>query len=116
MGTVKQNFEMWAGDAKTVAIAVTDAAGAVVNLTGMTITWSLSRHPSKTPALVTKTIANGGISVPTPTTGIFNVSLVAADTSALDGLYYHEAKIRDAQNADTTVATGYATINKRLNP
>jgi ABC-type tungstate transport system substrate-binding protein len=115
MGTVKQNFEMWSGDAKTVAIAVTDASGAVVNLTGMTITWVMARHQSKTP-LVTKTIANAGISVPTPTTGIFNVSLVAADTSALDGLYYHEAKIRDVGGSDTTVATGYATINKRLNP
>ena len=56
MPATNQNFSMHAGDAKALEFTVTDDAGAVVDLTGMSALWLLSRHPSDAAPLLSKDV------------------------------------------------------------
>jgi hypothetical protein len=105
MTTKNQNFEMVAGDSKNVIVTVSDA-----DLTGATIKWAMKRSVSSATANVSKDTTSGGISISDATGGIFTISLIPADTSALKGDFYHEAEITDAQNNVSTVMTGRISI------
>lgn len=111
MASNRQNFEMFAGDAKDITIAVTKEDGTAADLTGMTFQFRLARHPAAAPLVTKAGIAPGS----PPTAGNVTVSLVKADTQSLDGLYYHETKMTDGGGKETTVSDGTVAINKRLN-
>lgn len=105
-----QNFEMFAGDTKSLNCTVTDAAtGAAKNITGATIEWVLYNERTELNVL-TKSTASG-ITITNGLAGQFTVALIPADTSAL-GIqsYYHEAEVTDAGGNVSTVFTGYITI------
>jgi hypothetical protein len=114
MTSESQNFIIYAGDSKTVEVDVTDNAGNPVDLTTYTtIVWKLAIN-AYTSAIVTKTLALGGITCPVPASGKFYVSLIGTDTSSLAGLYYHEGTIIDGVNNKTTTITGRAIIKKAI--
>lgn len=100
-----QNFEIYAGDTKDIIIAVTDAAGAAVNLSGATAKWVLKKNASASNSAY-KTTGNGI----TVVGGVVTVRMNSADTQGLQGRYYHEAEVTDVSGNVSTILTGYVTI------
>ena len=102
---------MFAGDSKVLVVTVRDGAGAVVNITGATLTWEAARSTEETTVISKE--SGDGISITNPTGGVFEVTLDEADTDDLQGLYYHEAELTQA--GDTfTVLTGSLVIERTL--
>lgn len=102
---------MHSGDDLQVIIEVRDQDGQLVDISdAQDITWSLSNSPT-TAAIVTKSLGVD-ISIASPTTFVFD--LVPADTSALNGSYYHEAEIITSSGLTYTVLNGRVTIKPTL--
>ena len=110
------DFSMFAGDSKAITVTVKDSLGAIVDLTGASITWEMSQYAQGTfsrTALLTKTLAGGGITCPAPTTGVFNVILDAVDTASLVGYFYQEAEVTVSGDKYTVLA-GHISIQPTL--
>lgn len=103
-----QNFEMYAGDTKDIVITVTNANGAVVNLSGASVRWALKKNVSASQNAYKTT--SSGVTLTSPSAGVFTVRLSAGDTQGLQGRYYHEAEVTDVLGNVSTVTTGYVTI------
>jgi hypothetical protein len=101
---------MVSGDTTILEFQVLDYLGSPVNITNSTVKWVLTASSTTITPLVTKTIANGGISLTTPANGIFQVYLYPSDTAGLNGIYYHEAELTTQSNNVYTVTNGKATI------
>ena len=113
MTTTAQDFTMYAGDTNTITVTVTDSAGAVVNITGATITWKLLEEQGGTIAL-TKTVGSG-IIITNGAGGIFTIALAATDTaSLLAGAYYHEAELTDTSSNVSTILIGTLTLKESI--
>ena len=72
------------------------------NITGWAITFVLKKRLGDSSALITKTVGSG-IVLTTPTTGIFTVTIAAADTNAStvgDGKFRYEIFRSDAGAID----------------
>lgn len=100
-----QNFEMFAGTRKDLAISVTDGAGDPLVMTGASILWRLCEHEYAS-ALVEKASPEVTIN-----SSIVTVPLQKGDTSSLAGKYYHEVRLTDASSNEDVIAKGWATIN-----
>jgi len=110
MPALGQNFTMVAGDTAEIDFSIFDHAGVPLDLTGAKIEWQMAWTAS-TPALVSKSTANGGVNVTNPQAGQLKVLLAHADTSGLfAGAYYHETKVLDSQGDVATAATGTVTL------
>ena len=113
----EQDFSMHSGDDRVLQVTVRNPANAVVNISGATITWALSKKSAssvepKGSAIVTKTTSSG-ISITDAANGRCDVTLAEADTASLAGTYYHELQI--VLSGDTsTVMYGTVTIKKDL--
>lgn len=103
-----QDFEMMAGDSKTLNITIQDADGDPVDITDWTFKWQAAKSVSKT-ALISKTSA-GGISIIDPEAGQIEVEIDPADTDTLKGEYYHECEGTDPLGNKATPITGKMTI------
>lgn len=113
MTVTDQDFSMYAGDSRTLTIAVVDGDGAAVNLTGASIEWGLWSDADATTLLISKSTSSG-ITILTQsgdTLGKFRVTLAPADTSGLQGDYRHEAEVTDGAGNISTTTTGKATIS-----
>lgn len=105
-----QNFSMKSGDSKVLAIAIANSAGTPVDVsTAAAISWKLAATPYGT-ALLTKTLGSG-ITVSTSTV---SVTLTAANTQDLEGVYYQEMQITDASGNVSTVLSGQIAIGRDL--
>jgi len=82
-----------------------DNPPAVKDLTGATIIWVLSQRQGSTP-LITKSAIGTEILVPTPTNGILQAIINAADTDNLSGGFWHELEITDSSGKVHTAAYG----------
>jgi len=81
---VKQSDHVFIGEAKTLQFTITNAAGAVANITGWTLLWSLETAQGGT-----FTLSKAGVVTDGPN-GVCTVTLLAAETSALvGGNYFH---------------------------
>ena len=109
MARIDQNIELWGTEDKTLTFTVDNGDGSTaVDITGVTITWKAAHHPQGTAAVSkTGTITNAA-------NGVFTVTLADTDISSLDGVYWHEARMRDGSGNDTVVATGWLVVNKGL--
>jgi hypothetical protein len=74
----KQDVNVRVGDAQLYTFALTDEAGAVVNLTGATIVGTLSARDAGAGADV-----NLPVVIATPASGVFTVEFTAAITNAM---------------------------------
>lgn len=93
---------MYAGDYITMEFTAKEENGSALNLTGLTLKWSLGRK-SEGPALLTKT-DGAGITVTDAAAGKFTVTLDPQDTLKFNGDYYHEAKAFDGTRPYTIFA------------
>jgi len=108
-----QNFELYAGNAKTLHFEIVDEDGAVVDITGATIAWGVSTHENSKSKLFSYTSPTN-ITITDAANGKFDVSVLASNTAALKaGDYHHQAEVTDAGGNPTTVAFG--TIELRTN-
>ncbi len=103
----RQPLELVAGEDRTFTLYARDSANAVVDLTGKTIAWRVGRSPSN-PASDTSLISKTGSTV-TAASGIYTVTLAAADTIDRRGDYWHEAWL-DNGGAKSLVTSGRLRI------
>lgn len=110
MTTASQNFVMYAGDTKNLVITVTDISGAIINLTGAIVKWKLTYSNGT----IYKDTTGGGVTITSPTTGVFTVKLNSIDTSSLSGNFLHGAELIDSSGNVSTILAGIASINTAI--
>lgn len=107
MAERNQDIEIDAGDPLSFAVALVDAAGDPLDLTGKTVRYGFAEKASDPAPLIEKDNgALGGIAVDAPATaGNITVTLDPADTVALAGRYHHEVEVEGI-----TYMTGTPTV------
>lgn len=85
-----QNFDLTAGETRTLTLTARDATGAILNLSGATIQWDMART-ARSGSVLTKTGA-----IVSAALGTFTVALAAGDTTSFSGDYWHQAKVTKA--------------------
>jgi hypothetical protein len=109
MARIDQNIELFNTEDKTLTFTVDNGDGSTaVDITGTTITWKAARHPQGSSVL-----SKSGV-ITDADAGEFTVTLSDSDLAGLDGVYYHEARMRDGSGNDTVVASGTLVVNKGL--
>ncbi len=111
---IDQNFEMHSGDSKDIRVSVLDELDAVVDITGATAVFILSKNPYSA-AIVTKS-SGSGIVITNGPGGILTVSLDPADTDALLGSFYYEIELTDALLKVSTIVVGQINIRADVVP
>lgn len=103
---INQDFITYRGDDVAPIFTVQDADGVAIDISTVSdIKWNARRTDDT--IVLTKTKLTGGIAfVTTGVNGQFQVTILKADTQALDGFYVHEAQIVDASSNVTTVSVG----------
>lgn len=109
MTATAQDFTLYAGDDATLTVTVTES-GSAKNLVGASVTWVLYDRFSRA-AVLTKT-TDDDVTITNGAGGILTVDIASADTSALNGAYYHECKVTDSDGNISTVSTGTVTIRR----
>lgn len=95
---------MWQGEAKTLDVnEVNDT-----DISGETIKWILADEVGEDPTITKDNDTSGGITIDTPASGEFEISLDAADTDGISGRFYHEARLVDSESV---LFTGEAIIH-----
>ena len=104
-----QNFAIMSGDVEPITFTVRTSAGVPVDVsTASAVAWKLALTPYSA-ALVSKSLGSG-ISISTSTV---SVTLAAADTETLHGIYYHEMQITDGSGHKKT-QSGWIAIGGDL--
>lgn len=113
MTKTAQDFTIYSGDAALPTFTVLDGSGNPINLsTVIDIVWTVQRDLASAPVLQKKK-STGGISlVSGGTSGQFQVTLGASDTSPLTGYYLHAAVVTDASSNPSTVTLGRLQIGR----
>lgn len=112
MAYVNQNIDLYAGEIRSVVVTVDDLnSGSVEDLTSATISWKVKQ--GSTTAL-SKTVGSGITLASDPTTGVFTISLQAADTSSLVGVYSHEGRVTLSDGTIATMFTGSFVVRATL--
>lgn len=113
MAIINQNIEFWSGDDFEIDMAVTDAGGDPLDLTGSTVRWGLASAYDPREVLLTKSSANSGeIAITNMTGGLCKVLLTSVDTSAFGGEpYIQEAEVIEPSGNSVTIMTGSVFIN-----
>jgi hypothetical protein len=110
------NISVVAGDDVSIAVSILPAG--TISLAGASIAWEVYETdngvPIESPILIVKSTASGSITIPDPTGDIFDISLAAADTAALLGNFYQQAKVTDALGNVTTTVQGIMTVTESL--
>jgi len=108
--------QAFAGNARTINITVRDGTGALLNLTGYSAKWVLCSYANGAPvlpAILTKTVAGGGIQILAPyANGQLAVFIAEGDTLGLAGNYYWECELIDGSNNTSVVAYGDLFIQR----
>lgn len=108
----RQHLEVFAGTDATLTINGRDASNAAVSLSGKTIAWYVARpplHPDNTSAIFSK-VGTATITA----SGVFTVTVDAADTTALEGDYAHQAKTTDGSSDVAVVCSGRFRVKPAL--
>lgn len=104
-----QNFEMVAGDGKTLVVPVTDEGGAAVDLRAATDL----RLIVGTPTPVEKTLAAGDVAVTGDDGATVEATLAPADTAARPGVWPIQLKVTLA-GVPSTLLVGDLTAHPSL--
>lgn len=109
-----QNFELHAGEDKTITVLVTDdgtATGTPVDISSATeITYAAYTRDEDETRVLTYQLSDDGITMPDGTDGKFYIHFVGADSEALDGWYNQEARITDGTGDKFYPFTGVLQI------
>ena len=105
--------EWFVGEDHTLQIDVVDSAGAVKNMTGWSLTWSLTRKRGEGPTIISKTTGASQITIGngSGTGDRATVTVARADTVDLaPGRYYHSLWRTDGAN-DTVLSYGDCVLS-----
>lgn len=106
MSNNRMNFEIYAGDDRTLSLTARDYSRAIKNITDHTLAFRVARNRGDTAVIdTTGTIVSGAA-------GTFTVALASADTTDLDGDYEYDV-VATSGTTDTTVVTGRLRVRKR---
>jgi hypothetical protein len=94
-GMINQNFEMYAGDTLDITVTLTDAEGAPLDLTGLTLWWGM--------ADIVRQVDESLV-----------IHLVPADTEALIGAQRHQLRAIDISGRVETLLTGVVRITESV--
>lgn len=115
-----QNFSLFAGDGKLLAVTIIGEGGEPVPLSRVSgVTWKLGRTARSVPIL-TKTVGAGVRIVADDADpggancGRLDVQLTSGDTQSLEGEYVHECQIVDAYGATSVIFYGRANVAPSL--
>lgn len=108
-----QNFDLHAGDEDTLAITITNEAGAAINITGAALRFGMARRLSDPAPLVEKS-DGAGITITDGPNGQCEIALAKADTVKLSGSYAYEIEAIPSGGKDKTVLNGTIEITPSL--
>ena len=94
-----KRYVIYAGTDRTLSLVARDADAALLNITGGTLAFRLSRNPGDS-----ATVAKTG-SIVSGAAGTFTVALTDADTDDLEGDYYFNV-LASISGTDTMCAEG----------
>lgn len=102
------DLEVTRGDTESLQATVVDAVGVAINLTGATIRFTVRASAADPIAVIAKDNAGlGGITVPSPATGIALIALTPANTRLLtNGRWVYDVQVTEASGRVTTVVAG----------
>lgn len=98
-------FSFIAGDKQIISYYVYDSASSVVDLTGSTVYWTLSRYGDLSTPLLVKSGT-----IPGSPINLFTIVLTEADTLSLDGVFIQQPTIIDTSGSAYHPAQGKITI------
>ncbi len=112
MPDTSQDIEVYAGEIRSIVVTVTNNNDrAVEDLTSASVSWKVK---SGSTTVISKSVGSGIALASDPTTGVFTISLQAADTSSLSGVYAHEARVTLADGTIATVSVGRFIVRPTL--
>lgn len=112
MPNTSQDIEIYAGEIRSIIVTVTNNNDrAVEDLTSATISWKVK---SGTTTAISKSVGSGIALASDPTTGVFTISLQAADSTSLSGVYSHEARVTLSDGTIATVFVGRFVVRPTL--
>lgn len=104
---IKADHAWFTGEDQAIRFTIYDAAGAVQNITGWTLSFKLATAQTAA-ASVTK-----AATLTTPLSGIATVAVAAADTSGLTPATYFYTLARTDSGFNSVVAYGSAVLQGR---
>ncbi len=109
------SFPLTQGTDESLNLAITDAAGAAVDLTGATVTFVLATPNDGTTELtLTTTSSPQGITITDASGGLVSVPLVDSDTDSLLGDYQYEVKITESDGSESITNRGIITFERAI--
>lgn len=103
-----------AGDDLDIGVVIT-SNGEVVDLTGCTVMFEMSRTPSSTPVLSTEdTAPTATADIDVPAEGSVDIAALGEDTVDLVGVYHFEVKVVDATDKVHTPLVGLMSFEPRV--
>lgn len=104
------------GDDQVVRFTVTTSTGAAQDVTGWSFKFTVksSLDDAIGSALFQKTTGGGGIALTTPTSGIVDVTISAADTAAMGGGYFYDLQGTDTGGLIKTVRLARFIVAKNV--
>ncbi len=100
-----QHIDIYAGENRTVTLYARDSNNVPVDLTGLTLSWSVARPPNM-PSNLQAIFTYAGTVVDADL-GSFTVPIAPADTSDLTpGDYFHQAKATSSAGVVQIVTVG----------
>ena len=111
MTKFKQNFTMHSGDDKLIAASTSGSTSAAKDLTSATVKWRVEIPENVGSGCpITKQTGGSGISLTDASAGKFEITLDAADTASIVGVFRHEAEAFDSSSKTATLFEGFITI------
>lgn len=113
----RYNFALVNGDSRTLTVTVRDSTRTVVDLTGCTISFAIASTANQ--AAFTTLSIGSGITVSSPSTGVFVVTLSPSNTAALSGTpplhpWAYQCTITDASGNVTTALVGEIAVRRAI--
>ena len=96
-------FTMYAGEDRTLSLVARDADGDILNLTGATLVFRLTRNPGES-----ATVSKSG-SIVSASAGTFTVALTDTDVDGLSGDYVYQVRAT-ISGTDTLCAEGVIRV------
>ncbi len=112
---VAVDFISRSGDDFVIKATTKDKAGTVVNITGAVIKFGMYDGPILGSEKFNKTVGSGIVITDGPN-GLYEVTVLPADTAALDGRYYHETEMILGGKTRTVMVGTVVVKGDRVNP
>lgn len=104
-----QDLTFYEGEADVVIATVVDEAGSAFDLTGGTLKYQVVDDTET--ALVTKTTADGSITITNAAGGVLNIDIDASDTQQAVGSYRHELRIERGEYIETLLVGNFIILD-----